>query len=240
MDFIVTISDAFLKGGMWMWVILGLQVATIAIIIERYTFLFRAHFVGERRHVNQYEKGIRSGRLTDIKTQALKANHPVDEVVVAGVDAAMNWGGKDEIRDKMDEVLLDANSQYERRTNFLAMLGNVATLTGLLGTIVGMIKSFTAVSSASPMEKAALLSTGISEAMNTTAYGLIVAIPALIMYAVLTNRANQLSEDLNQASLKIYNWLSYAYDPTERAIEFSPGVRKKASKASKAPKTPET
>ena len=231
MDFIVTISDAFFKGGLWMWVILGLQVATIAIIIERYTFLFKAHSIGERKHVNQYERGIRSGKLTDIKNKALEAHRPVDEVVIAGLDAAMNWGGKDEIRDKMDEVLLDVNSQYEKRTSFLAMLGNVATLTGLLGTIVGMIKSFTAVSSASPMEKAALLSTGISEAMNTTAYGLIVAIPALVMYAVLTNRANQLAEDLNQASLKVYNWLSYAYDPTERAIEFSSASRsKKTSK----------
>ena len=167
------------------------------------------------------------GKLTDIKNKALEAHRPVDEVVIAGLDAAMNWGGKDEIRDKMDEVLLDVNSQYEKRTSFLAMLGNVATLTGLLGTIVGMIKSFTAVSSASPMEKAALLSTGISEAMNTTAYGLIVAIPALVMYAVLTNRANQLAEDLNQASLKVYNWLSYAYDPTERAIGVSSASRRK-------------
>lgn len=221
MDFLSAISEAFFKGGIWMWVILGLQVASIAIIIERYIFLFRKNSIGERKHVNKYESIIRAGKLTDAKRDALTSERPVDEVVAAGVEAAMNWGGKDEIRGKMDEVLLDANATLDERTSFLAMLGNVATLTGLLGTIVGMIKSFSAVSSADPMEKATLLSSGISEAMNTTAYGLIVAIPALVMYAVLMNRSNKLSEDLNQASLKVYNWLSYAYDPAERAIDIN-------------------
>ncbi len=221
MDFITAISDAFLKGGMWMWVILGLQLATLAIIIERYVFLFRKNTIGERKHVNKFEAGIRSGKLDSVKAEASKQERPVDAVVVAGVEAAVNWGGKDEIRGKMDEVLLDTNAKLEERTSFLAMLGNVATLTGLLGTIVGMIKSFTAVSTASPMEKATLLSSGISEAMNTTAYGLIVAIPALVMYAVLLNRSNKLSEDLNTASLKVFNWLSFAYEPAERAIDMA-------------------
>lgn len=233
MDLITGISDAFLKGGMWMWVILGLQMATLAIIVERYIYLFRKNTIGERKHVNKFEPGIRSGSLDQVKSEAGKLERPVDAVVVAGVDAAVNWGGKDEIRGKMDEVLLDTNAKLEERTSFLAMLGNVATLTGLLGTIVGMIKSFTAVSTASPMEKATLLSSGISEAMNTTAYGLIVAIPALVMYAILMNRANKLSEDLNQASLKVFNWLSYAYEPAERAIDM-PVVKSKPSSAKAA------
>lgn len=230
MDFFAGVSEAFIKGGMWMWVILGLQMATIAIMVERYIFLFRKNTIGDRKHVNKFEPGIRSGSLDQVKSEAGKLDRPVDAVVLAGVEAAVNWGGKDEIRGKMDEVLLDTNSKFEERTNFLAMLGNVATLTGLLGTIVGMIQSFTAVSTASPMEKATMLSSGISVAMNTTAYGLIVAIPALVMYAILANRANKLSEDLNQASLKVFNWLSYAYEPAERAIDM-PVVKSKPSSA---------
>lgn len=93
------------------------------------------------------------------------------------------------------------------------MLGNVATLTGLLGTITGMIKSFAAVANANPADKAALLAAGISEAMNATAFGLITAIPALLAFAILQNRANILAEDMNQAALKAFNWLSYSYDP---------------------------
>ncbi|MCB0357675.1 MAG: MotA/TolQ/ExbB proton channel family protein, partial [Bdellovibrionales bacterium] len=135
------------------------------------------------------------------------------KAVEAGLQSALNLGGKEEIQGKMDEVLLAENSKMEQRTAFLPMLANVGTLTGLLGTIVGMIKSFAAVTYANPMEKATLLSAGISEAMNTTAYGLIMAIPTLILFAVLANRATQLTEDLNQGALKVFNWLSYAYEP---------------------------
>jgi biopolymer transport protein ExbB len=231
MEFITAISDAFLKGGTWMWVILGMQLTTVAIIAERYIYLYRKNSIGDRKHVNKFEALIRAGRLDEVKSEASKQERPVDQVVIAGVEAAMNWGGKDEIRGKMDEVLLDTNSKYEERIGFLAMLGNVATLTGLLGTIAGMIKSFTAVSSASPMEKAALLSNGISEAMFTTAYGLIVAIPALIIYAIYLNHSTKLSEDLNQASLKVFNWLSYAYEPAERAIEMETPKKSASHKA---------
>ena len=115
----------------------------------------------------------------------------------------------------MEEVILEETEQIEKRTGFLAMIANVATLAGLLGTITGMIKSFAAVSQANPMEKATLLSNGISEAMNTTAFGLIVAIPTLLVYSVLANRSQVLTDDLNQAALKAYNWLSYSFNPLE-------------------------
>jgi len=112
----------------------------------------------------------------------------------------------------MDEVLLVENSRLQKRTVFLAMLGNVGTLLGLLGTIVGMIRSFGAIAEADPIQKANILAQGISEAMNATAYGLITAIPALIMFTVLQNRSQTLSEDLNQGALRIFNTLSYHYE----------------------------
>ena len=163
----------------------------------------------------EFESLIRKGDLQAVneKAQGLEGTHSIGRAIMAGVQAAINLGGKDEIQGKMDEVLLDENSKLEKRIGFLAMLANVGTLTGLLGTIVGMIKSFAAVTYANPMEKATLLSEGISEAMNTTAYGLIMAIPTLILFAILTNRATQLSEDVNQSALKIFNWLSYSYEP---------------------------
>ncbi|MEO0337550.1 MAG: MotA/TolQ/ExbB proton channel family protein, partial [Pseudomonadota bacterium] len=124
---------------------------------------------------------------------------------------------REEIQAKMDEVLLAENAKLERRTGFLAMLGNVGTLLGLLGTIVGLIGSFGSVASVNPVEKAAMLTQGISMAMNTTAYGLIMAIPALVMFAILQNRANRIAEDLNQGSLKVFNWLSFNYETVDRA-----------------------
>lgn len=200
-----------------MWFILAVQIVAMVIIVERAMALYIRRKPTSRRKVLSFESGIRQG---DLKT-VYKMSHedvdadPISRTVAAGTKAAMNMGGKDEIQGRMEEVLLEETEQIDKRTGFLAMLANVATLAGLLGTITGMIKSFAAVSSANPMEKATLLSNGISEAMNTTAYGLIVAIPTLLIYSVLTNRAQALTDDLNQASLKAYNWLSYSFNPLE-------------------------
>lgn len=215
MDLFSKIANAFQHGGIWMLPILALQLVSIAIIIERVYALYFARKMDQTGVAAQFEDGIRRGELDSVitKAQTMEAASPVARAALAGAKAAKSLGGKEEIQGKMDEVLIYENSRLDRRTGFLSMLGNVATLTGLLGTISGMITSFAAVSYASPAEKAALLSAGISEAMNCTAYGLIVAIPALVAYAVLQNRANHLAEDMNQSALKIFNWLSYAYEP---------------------------
>lgn len=212
MDSLVKISVAFQQGGMWMWVILLFQIAAIAITVERVVSLYfkrKPELLGQ---VDQFEDLIKKGQLKQVMENVKTVPSSLARVVSAGVAAAQGHGGKGEIQGKMDEVLLQENSLIEQRTGFLAMLANVGTLTGLLGTIVGMIKSFASISYANPAEKATMLSTGISEAMNTTAYGLIMAIPSLVCFAILTNRANKISEDLNQASLKVFNWLSYSYE----------------------------
>ncbi len=215
MELFSKIAIAFTQGGVWMWVILALHIVATAIIVERFYALYIKRKLGELSFVNHFEAMIKRGDLSLAleKAESERALHPLSTAVQAGVNSALSLGGKDEIQGKMDEVLLAENAKLEKRTGFLAMLANVGTLTGLLGTIVGMIKSFAAVTYANPMEKATLLSSGISEAMNTTAYGLIMAIPTLIMFAILTNRANELAEDMNQGALKVFNWLSYAYEP---------------------------
>jgi biopolymer transport protein ExbB len=215
MEFFTKISQAFNHGGVWMWPIAAFQVVSIAIVIERTYALFLKRKTNQLTVVASFEDGIRRGEIDVViaRAQAAGQNEPVARALTAGAQAAAGFGGRDEIQGKMDEVLLHENALLDRRVSFLSMLGNVATLTGLLGTITGMIKSFAAVSYANPAEKASLLAAGISEAMNATAYGLIVAIPSLVAYAILQNRANQLSEDLNQAGLKAFNWLSFSYEP---------------------------
>lgn len=215
MEILAKVALAFEHGGFWMYPIAVFQIVTLAIMVERTFALFVRRSSNQARFIQTIEDNIRRGEMDSAikKAQAAANVFPVAKVVVAGAQAAANFGGKDEIQGKMDEVLLHENAQLDRRVAFLSMLGNVATLTGLLGTITGMIKSFAAVAFANPSEKAALLSQGISEAMNCTAYGLIVAIPALVAYAIIQNRSNHLSEDLNQNALKVFNWLSYAFDP---------------------------
>lgn len=215
MEVMSKIAQAFDHGGIWMWPILAMQMASIAIIAERVYALFFKAKLNQSDVVQSFEDSVRRGEIDQVieKAQAASALNPVARAVVAGAKAAKFLGGKEEIQGKMDEVLNHENSMIDRRTGFLTMIGNVSTLLGLLGTIAGMIRSFAAVAYASPAEKAALLSAGISEAMNCTAYGLIVAIPSLVMYAILQNRSNQLAEDLNQGALKAFNWLSFAYEP---------------------------
>ncbi len=208
------IATAFEHGGFWMWPILAIQLASIAIVIERIYALFIVRKINQRQVADSFEVSIRRGELdTTIEHARTLEKNPVAKALIAGAKAAKALGGKDEIQGKMDEVLILENGHLDRRVGFLSMLGNVATLTGLLGTITGMIKSFAAVSYANPAEKAALLAAGISEAMNATAYGLITAIPALVLFSILQNRANQLAEDLNQSALRVFNWLSFTYEP---------------------------
>lgn len=231
MELFAKISAAFAGGGFWMWPIAMFQVVSIAIIVERTIALFGKRKAEEMKFVTMFEDNIRRGEMDAVvsKAQANREQHPVARAIAAGAQAAQNFGGKEEIQGKMDEVLLEQNSALDKRVGYLSMLGNVATLTGLLGTITGMIRSFAAVSQANPADKAALLSAGISEAMNCTAYGLIVAIPALVAYAILQNRANHLSEDLNQSALKAFNWLSYSYDPV--TLRSTPSTSKSSKQA---------
>ena len=214
MDFFSSVALAFKQDGIWMWTIFIAQIASLAIIFERVSALYFGRTLNQKDLAFDFEEDIKKGRLDKVleKARRVSGMNPLSEVVAAGTQAAINMGGKEEIQARMDEVLIHENSKLEKRTGFLAMIGNVATLLGLLGTIVGMIHSFKSVANEDTLTKANMLSAGISTAMHATAYGLIVAIPALVMYSVLQNRSNQISEDLNQGALKVFNWLSYNYE----------------------------
>lgn len=214
MSLLANISHAFSEGGVWMVLIMAAQIASIAIIIERVYALFVSRQINQKQIAQAFEADIRKGQLDRVITraQAMGKSTPIAVVAQAGAQAALDHGGKEEIQLKMDEVLMEETSRLEKRTGFLAMLGNIGTLLGLLGTIVGLIRAFTSVSAANPVEKAALLSQGVAEAMYATAYGLITALPALIMYAVLMNRSNQLGEDLQKAAMKLYILLGFSYE----------------------------
>ena len=204
---------AFQKGGLWMWAILFFQMVSLVIIIERVWFLFSKRKMGHTQYAETFSSLIRKGQLADViqKTKEDIETEPLSPAIQSACQVALDCGGREEIQDKMDESLMTELNSLEKRTHFLLMLGNVGTLTGLLGTIIGMIKAFSAVTYANPEEKATLLSSGVSEAMNTTAYGLIMAIPALFMFAVLNNRSQSIQEDLSKGALRIFNLLSYNY-----------------------------
>lgn len=211
-SFFGSIINFFAVGGFWMLPIGIAQMVSLAIIAERVTRLFLQRSPNLRGKTLAFETDIKKGNLERVVLQAKGMKSALGRVVEAGAGAAISMGGREEIQAKMDEVLVREQSKLEARVEFLAMLGNVGTLLGLLGTIVGMIRSFAAISNADQMTKATLLSQGVSEAMHATAYGLVMAIPALVMYSVLQNRINKLSEDMTQGALRIFNLLGFHYD----------------------------
>ncbi len=222
-SFFGSIVNFFVTGGFWMLPIFAAQVVSLAIIAERVVRLYFQRDTGLLNQANLFESDIKKGNLDRVLLQArsLSNSSPLRSVVEAGVHAAQNMGGREEVQAKMDEVLVREQSKLEVRVEFLAMLGNVGTLLGLLGTIVGMIRSFAAISQADQMTKAALLASGVSEAMHATAYGLIMAIPALVMYSVLQNRINKISDDMTQSAMRIFNLLSFHYEsvPAKKVSE---------------------
>lgn len=218
-----SIISFFTTGGVWMVPIFFAQIVSLAIIAERIIRLYVQRGTNLREQTSLFESDIKKGNLDRVLLQArsLDRNSALRNVVEAGTSAALNMGGREEVQAKMDEVLVREQSKLESRVEFLAMLGNVGTLLGLLGTILGMIRSFAAISQADQMTKAAMLASGVSEAMHCTAYGLIMAVPALVMYSVLQNRINKLSDDMTQAALRIYNLLGFHYDsvPARKSVE---------------------
>jgi biopolymer transport protein ExbB/TolQ len=213
-SFFGSIVNFFAVGGFWMFPIFCAQLVSLAIIAERVVRLYLERKPEIRNQANLFEADIKKGNLERVILQArsLGRSSVLRQIVEAGATAAQNMGGREEVQAKMDEVLVREQSKLEARVEFLAMLGNVGTLLGLLGTIVGMIRSFAAISQADQLTKAAMLANGVSEAMHATAYGLIMAIPAIVMYSVLQNRINKLSEDMTQGALRIFNLLGFHYE----------------------------
>lgn len=208
------IASAFTGGGIWMYAILAIHIVTIALIAERVYALYLRRKPNQKSIIKAFEADIKTGQLDKALSKAKSSSnkYPISAVMAAGIESAKELGGRDEIQARMDEVLGVENSRIEKRTQFLAMLGNVATLMGLLGTIVGLIQAFAAIANLGAAEKAEVLTSGVALAMNTTAYGLIVAIPALIMFGVLSSRTNELQDDLNQSAFKTFNWLTFNYE----------------------------
>lgn len=199
----------FIEGGIWMYPILATQIVSMAIIVERVSALYFGRQLNSRKKVRLFEEDIKRGQMDKLISKADRSDDTVSLLVRTGAQSVQQSSGKEEIQLKMEELVMEETSRIEKRIGLLAMMANVATLLGLLGTIVGMIRSFGSIASTNGAEKARLLAEGISEAMNATAYGLIVAVPALVMFAILQNRANGLVEDLNKAALRLYIWFGF-------------------------------
>ena len=202
MGILKSISEAFHKGGWGMWPILFVSVLTIATIVERAVYLFRAS-VDKDKLLALLKSQVMSGNVQGAIKVCSGNPTPMTRIVQAGL---MKFNKSDhEVQAAMDEAALRELPRISKRTPYLAMLANLATLAGLFGTIAGLIKSFGAAANADASRKASLLAEGISEAMNCTAFGIAMAIVGLIGYAILQGKTQALTDDINEVTVQVVN-----------------------------------
>jgi biopolymer transport protein ExbB/TolQ len=203
-DLFGSIAKTFDAGGPGMYPIAVALVFALTIIADRVWVLYGKAAIDKDAFMRGLKKLVYAGELDKaISYVASQKKTPLTQVIKSGLIAVPK--GEEDVQAALDEATLREAPVIERRTGYLAMIGNVATLLGLLGTIIGLIKSFGAVSAANPADKATILSAGISEAMNCTAFGLGVAIPALIAYSVLQGRTQRMMDDINESAVGLLN-----------------------------------
>ena len=204
MEVYSAIVKFFQEGGMFMYPILFVLALGAAIAIERYMYLTFARQTN-RSMWQKLTPLLKNNDYMQAMAISSRSKADISKILTYGLTRLQASRSRDEIEMAMEEGLMEIIPRLEKRTHYLATFANIATLLGLLGTIIGLIQAFTAVANANPADKADLLSASISVAMNTTAFGLIVAIPLLIIYAVLQTKTSELVDSMEMATVKFLN-----------------------------------
>jgi len=204
---LTSIVAFFQKGGLFMYPILFVFVAGMAIAVERWFQLSRIRSANHSMW-KLLQPVLVKGEFDKARQMVNKNKSTISQMLAMGLARQGAVRRRDDIEIAMEESMMEIIPQLEKRTPYVALLSNIATLLGLLGTIMGLIEAFTAVANANPAEKADLLSASISVAMNTTAFGLMSAIPLLLFHAKLTSTTGQIIDSLEMASVKALNTIS--------------------------------
>ena len=204
MDMFASVIGFFQNGGVFMYPIVIVFALGLAISIERYVYLSKTS-ISNKMVWKKITPFIKAGRFQEAASVTEKSKSAVGHILSYGLYRTKSAARRDDVEKAMEESLMEVMPRLEKRTHYLATFANIATLLGLLGTIIGLIRAFTAVSAANPAEKADLLSASISVAMNTTAFGLMVAIPLLLMHTVLQSKTTEIVDSLEMVAVKFLN-----------------------------------
>ena len=202
-----TMISFFQKGGTFMYPIMLVFAVGMAIAIERMIQLNRVRSANSKIWARLHPM-LAKGDFDKARDIVSKDKSSVSQMLSMGLARQGAVRRREDIEIAMEESMMEIIPQLEKRTPYVALLSNIATLLGLLGTIMGLIQAFTAVANANPAEKADLLSASISVAMNTTAFGLMSAIPLLLFHAKITSTTGQIIDSLEMASVKALNNIS--------------------------------
>lgn len=206
------ISTLLEHGGFAAWLIIGSGFILVVLAAERLITLY--HKLSH--NVTHVMESVRSKVLERNYTEALQVCNSqifVPEVSVIKHGLMAVESGREAMKSALGGAVLEVTHQCEKRVQFIALIANVATLLGLLGTISGLIKTFGAIANADPAEKGKLLGIGISEAMYATAAGLFIGITAMVVHTLCTARCEIIIGNAQDAGLKLITWI----EQSERA-----------------------
>jgi biopolymer transport protein ExbB len=224
----------FQTGGLFMYPILFVFAFGIAIAVERYIKLTMVRNAN-RSMWEKLHPVLVEGNFDAAREMTESNSSTISHLLNAGLELQGAVRRRDDIEIAMEETMMEIIPQLERRTPYVALFSNIATLLGLLGTIMGLIEAFTAVANANPAEKADLLSASISVAMNTTAFGLMAGIPLLITYVVLTSKTGEIVDSLEMASVKTLSIITKMGKRQNSAAVTSPATSDAETDAVEAP-----
>ena len=194
----------FQDSGLFIYPSLLIMAIGVSIAIERFIFLSRTR-TQNRQLWAKVQPMLQQGQFKEVHGVTAKSDAAMGKIVHYGLTRMQSAGRREDIDNAMEEGMMEIVPRLEKRTHYIATLANVITLVGLLGTIIGLIKGFTAVAQVNPAEKAELLSASISIAMNNTAFALMVAIPFLLIHAFLQAKTSEIVDGLEAAKISFLN-----------------------------------
>lgn len=200
----VFLVSFFRNGGFFLYPLALIFIVGVAISIERFVYL-TVETQRNRALWNELVPHLGSGNFKQVLALTSGSKSTIATVFNYGIARLAQARRRDDVEKAMDESMLEIIPRVEKRTHYLAALANIGMLTGLLGTIIGLISAFSAIATANPAEKASLLAASISVAMNNTASGLICAITLLLTHMFLEAKTTKLIDSLEIASVKFLN-----------------------------------
>lgn len=204
MGFLTGIVKFIFDGGVWMWPIMTAGAVGIAIFFERYRLL--ASITKQNKKVwDKLHPVLVAGDFDKARQITEGDKSTISRLLNLGLALQGAVRRRDDLEIGMEEGMMEIIPQLEKRTHYIALLANIATLLGLLGTVMGLIAAFTAVAHAAPAEKADLLAAAISVGMNCTAFGLLFGIPLMILHSYIISMTAGVVASLEMASVKTIN-----------------------------------
>ncbi len=195
---IQSVANQFNAGGSFMWVILAVLAVGCAVMIERLFYLYIYCSKDNLSFAQKVFSQIKSGNVHGAKEITRKRSSPMHALFGIAVDHYAAGDSDEKIMERIEQSAIRELPRLSKRINYLSLIANVSTLLGLLGTITGLQISFSSLAHTDASQSASMLASGISQAMTTTAFGLIVAVPCMVMYTVLTNRQQELVKTIDE------------------------------------------